>query len=130
MGPRVTKLYRGKLQPHEVVSFYGNPKEKRPVVAQFGVYRVIVDKIARVVEDGLAAVHLHPLEDVCAASVIDVYTPVYDGAGEPAEDPLWPQHPVRAQWFENTIVSAPIARRLDTAPSTRRSTSGLEETGR
>ena len=28
--------------------------------------------------------------------------PVYDGAGEPAEDPLWPQHPVRTPWLERT----------------------------
>src|SRR5829696_1966622 len=96
VDPRVREFDRGKFQPLEPPFFCGDSKEERPVVTHPGLHRIIVDEISRIVEDGFAAVDLHPLEDVRTVPVIDVYTQIYDSTGEPAEDLPGPLYPVRA----------------------------------
>src|SRR5918998_6222416 len=58
--------------------------------------RIIVDEVARVVQDWFTAVDLYPLEDVRAVPVIDVHPPVQYGTGEPTEKGTGPLYHVRA----------------------------------
>ena len=64
---------RNKVEPLESAFRYGNPKEEGPVVTKLAVHSLIVDEVARVIEDDLATIDLHPLEDVRTVTVIDVY---------------------------------------------------------
>src|SRR3712207_7302499 len=70
-----TTLFRSdreELQMPEVSTLHADEEQEGAVVAQFGVNGVVVYKVAGVVEDRLAAVDLHPLEDVRAVPVIHV----------------------------------------------------------
>ena len=96
INPRVRELDRGKVQTLQPAFLYGKLEKKGPVVTELGVHRVIVDKIASIVKDGLSTVDLHPLKYVRTVTVIDVYPPIYDGTGKPAEGLFGPLHHIRA----------------------------------